>query len=54
MHMKRNQVRVTGGGIIRSMDAGSECADGVDGSTIWTGCPSRIHVIPIGSMDVKM
>lgn len=47
------QVRVTGGGIIRSMDAGSECADGVDGSTIWTGCPSRIHVIPIGFYGCK-
>lgn len=41
-------IRITGGGTIRSMDSGSECRDGVDGSTIWTGCPSRIHVVPIG------
>ncbi|MFR1518733.1 MAG: glycosyl hydrolase family 28 protein [Clostridia bacterium] len=46
-------IRVTGGGAIRSMDSGSECKDGVDGSTIWTGCPSRIHVVPIGFYGCK-
>ena len=46
-------IRVTGGGTIRSMDTGSECRDGVDGGTIWTGCPSRIHVVPIGFYGCK-
>ncbi len=46
-------VRITGGGTIRSMDSGSECEDGVNGGTIWTGCPSRIHAIPIGFYGCK-
>lgn len=40
-------VRVTGGGVIRMNDAGSENLDGVDPTTLWTGCENRIHIIPI-------
>ncbi len=40
-------VRVTGGGTIRMNDAGGENLDGVDGSTIWTGCECRIHIVPM-------
>lgn len=41
-------VRVTGGGIIRMQDGGGECADGVSGGTIWTGCENKIHLVPLG------
>ncbi len=40
-------VRVTGGGTIRMNDAGGENLDGYDGSTIWTGCECRIHIVPM-------
>ena len=40
-------VRVTGGGTIRMNDAGGENMDGYDGSTIWTGCEGRIHIVPM-------
>lgn len=43
-----NNIRVTGGGTIRMVDTGSENLDGVDGSTLWTGCANRIHVMPFG------
>ncbi len=41
-------IKLTGGGIIRSMDLGSECADGVSSSTLWTGCENKIHLVPVG------
>lgn len=41
-------IRVTGGGTVRMVDTGGENLDGVDGATIWTGCESRIHIIPFG------
>jgi len=41
-------IRITGGGSIRSVDTGSENLDSVDASTLWTGCENRIHVIPVG------
>ncbi len=41
-------IKLTGGGIIRSVDTGSENLDSVSGNTIWTGCENRLHVIPVG------
>lgn len=41
-------IRITGGGTVRMVDTGGENLDGVDGGTIWTGCASRIHIIPFG------
>ena len=41
-------IKLTGGGTIRSVDTGGENLDSVSGSTIWTGCENRIHVIPVG------
>lgn len=41
-------IRVTGGGTVRMSDTGSENLDGVDSTTLWTGCESRIHIIPFG------
>ncbi len=40
-------IKITGEGIIRTADTGSENIDSVGGS-LWTGCPNRIHVMPIG------
>lgn len=44
---EKKNVRVTGGGTIRMNDAGGENLDGVDGSSIWTGCECRIHIVPM-------
>lgn len=41
-------IKLTGGGTIRSVDTGGENLDSVNGSTIWTGCENRLHVIPVG------
>ena len=41
-------IKLTGGGIIRSVDTGGENLDSVSGATIWTGCENRLHVIPVG------
>ncbi len=41
-------IKVTGRGLLRMVDTGSENMDSVSGGTIWTGCPDRIHVTPIG------
>ena len=41
-------IRVTGGGTVRMSDTGGENLDGVDSTTLWTGCESRIHIIPFG------
>ncbi len=43
-----NNIRVTGGGTVRMSDTGGENLDGVDSTTLWTGCESRIHIIPFG------
>lgn len=40
-------IRVTGGGTLRSVDTGGENLDSVSGS-IWTGCENRLHIIPVG------
>ena len=44
---KCKNVRVTGGGIIRMNDAGSENLDGVNGANIWKGCECRMHILPL-------
>ncbi len=36
-------IKITGEGVIRSVDSGSE-----PNTNIWTGCTNRIHVMPIG------
>ncbi|MCQ2430695.1 MAG: DUF1080 domain-containing protein [Clostridia bacterium] len=41
-------IRLTGGGTLRSVDTGSECIDSVSGDAIWVGCENRIHLITIG------
>ncbi len=41
-------IKVTGSGLLRMADTGSENADSVSPTTIWTGCEGRIHVTPIG------
>lgn len=41
-------IKLTGGGIIRSVDTGGENLDSVSGATIWTGCENRLHLIPVG------
>ena len=49
-HQAHN-VKITGKGTIRLNDVGSECPDGVDGSTVWTGCSGRIHLIALALVD---
>ena len=44
---EQKNVKVTGGGTIRMNDAGGENLDGYDGSSIWTGCECRIHIVPM-------
>lgn len=44
-------VKITGFGKIRSVDTGAE--EGVSMSAYSTGCPDRIHQIPIGFYEVK-
>lgn len=46
-------IRLTGGGTLRSVDTGSECIDSVSGDIIWTGCENRIHIITIGMQGCK-
>ncbi len=41
-------IKVTGRGLLRMVDTGSENMDSVSPTTIWTGCPDRIHLTPIG------
>ncbi len=41
-------IKVTGDGLLRMADTGSENADSVSPSTLWTGCEDRIHITPIG------
>ncbi len=41
-------IKLTGGGIIRSMDAGGENSDTVSAASIWVGCENKIHLVPIG------
>lgn len=43
-----SNVRVTGGGVIRMQDAGGENLDSVSAGSLWTGCPYKIHLIPLG------
>ena len=43
-----SNIKLTGGGIIRSVDTGGENLDSISGSSIWTGCENRLHVIPVG------
>ena len=49
-HQAHN-VKITGKGKIRLNDVGSECEDGVNGATVWTGCSSRIHLIALALVD---
>lgn len=49
-HQAHN-AKITGKGTIRLNDVGSECEDGVDGSTVWTGCSGRIHLIALALVD---
>lgn len=46
-----HHVKITGKGSIRMMDTGSE--EGVDMPGYASGCPDRIHVIPIGFFRVE-
>ncbi len=46
-----HHVKITGRGSIRMMDTGSE--EGVDMPGYASGCPDRIHVIPIGFFRVE-
>ena len=41
-------VRITGGGTVRSVDTGGENSDSVNSNTIWIGCENRLHLVPIG------
>ena len=45
-----HRIKITGRGTIRMMDTGSE--EGVDMPGYATGCPDRIHLIPIGFFRV--
>ena len=45
---RAKNIKLTGGGIIRSMDLGGENYDSVSSTSIWTGCENKIHVVPIG------
>lgn len=44
-------VKITGQGIIRSVDTGGDNLDTLSAISIWRGCAGRIHVIPIGFWD---
>ncbi|MBE6559224.1 MAG: hypothetical protein E7661_09495 [Ruminococcaceae bacterium] len=46
-----HHIKITGRGSIRMMDTGSE--EGVDMPGYASGCPDRIHVIPIGFFKVQ-
>lgn len=41
-------IKITGGGILRCMDCGGEDPTGVDGTKLWTGCKNKMHIEPIG------
>ncbi len=45
---KAKNIKLTGGGTIRSMDAGGENDDTLSASSIWIGCENKIHLVPIG------
>ena len=51
-HQAHN-VKITGKGTVRLNDCGSECEDGVNGGTIWTGCSSRIHLIALALVECE-
>ena len=46
-----DHVKITGKGLIRSVDTGSENGDSVSAANIWIGCENRLHVVPIGLFD---
>ncbi len=46
-------IKLTGGGTIRSMDAGGENSDSVSGTSIWIGCENKIHLVPIGMFNCE-
>lgn len=41
-------VKVSGGGIIRMQDTGSENYDSVSAGSLWIGCENKIHLVPLG------
>ncbi len=41
-------IKLTGKGIIRMDDTGSENQDSVSAGTLWTGCEGRLHLTPVG------
>ncbi len=45
---RAKNIKISGEGIIRTVDTGSENNDSVSATTLWTGCQNRIHVMPIG------
>ena len=49
---RASNIKLTGEGVIRSADNGSDNLDGVGGA-LWVGCASRIHLIPIGLFACK-
>ena len=46
-----HNIKITGKGKLRLNDQGSECEDGVNGATIWTGCEDRIHLIALALVE---
>lgn len=61
---EEENVKISGGGTVRSVDTGSQNVSGTRSETsnipmkagdgdIWTGCSGRLHVIPIGMFGCK-
>ena len=51
MAQQAHNFKITGKGMLRLNDLGSECEDGVNGGTIWTGCENRIHLIALALVE---
>ena len=51
MAQQAHNFKITGKGTLRLNDLGSECEDGVNGGTIWTGCENRIHLIALALVE---
>ncbi len=41
-------IKLTGKGLLRMVDTGSENSDSVSANTPWTGCDDRLHLTPVG------
>lgn len=51
MASQAHTIKITGKGTLRLNDQGSECEDGISGSSIWTGCEDRIHLIALAFVE---